>query len=93
MKEYISKDYIYSILLPRLLDSRGAEHYAYDCVKSEIDYTPDTEIIHLNTGIWEYWAGNLPRCPVCGYEYTDLLECDNFCGNCGADMRGKEDGK
>ena len=93
MKEYISKEYIYSILHPRLADSRGAEHYAYDCLKQEIDYAPKSEIVHLNSGTWEYWAGRLPRCPVCGYEYTDLLECDNFCGNCGADMRGVSNGR
>lgn len=44
-------------------------------------------------GQWEYWAGGLRKCPVCGHEYTDYLECYNFCGNCGADMRGTEDGK
>jgi uncharacterized protein (DUF983 family) len=37
-------------------------------------------------GTWEYWAGNLARCSVCGYEYTDYLECNNYCGNCGARM-------
>lgn len=40
MKEYISKEYLYSILSPRLNDSRGAEHYAYDYVKQEIDDVP-----------------------------------------------------
>ena len=40
MKEYISKEYLYSILSPRLNDSRGAEHYAYDYVKQEIDDAP-----------------------------------------------------
>lgn len=34
--------------------------------------------------LWETWAGGLPKCPSCGYEYTDKLECTNFCGNCGA---------
>ena len=44
-------------------------------------------------GQWEYWAGGLTRCPVCGYEYTDYLECKNYCGNCGAKMDGgKADG-
>lgn len=35
---------------------------------------------------WEYWAGGLARCPACGHEYTDYLECHNYCGNCGAEM-------
>ena len=37
---------------------------------------------------WKYWAGELPKCPKCGYEYTDYLECSNYCGNCGAKMKG-----
>lgn len=37
-------------------------------------------------GHWEQWAGNLEKCSVCGYEYTDLIECRNYCGNCGAKM-------
>jgi hypothetical protein len=44
----------------------------------------------VKRGRWEEWCG-LPRCPVCGYEYTDYLECKNYCGNCGADMRGEEE--
>lgn len=87
MEEYISKKYLYSILIPRLNDSRGAEHYAYDIIKKEIDHAPSSEIAHFIQGVWEYWAGNLAKCPCCGYEYTDLLECDNFCGNCGAIMK------
>ena len=38
----------------------------------------------VQQGTWEYWAGSLLRCPVCGYEYSDYLECKNYCGNCGA---------
>lgn len=90
MEEYISKKYLYNILNPRLCDSRGAEYYAYNVIKNEIDHTPTEEIVHFKTSVWECWAGSLPRCPACGYEYTDLLECDNFCGNCGAIMRKEE---
>lgn len=44
------------------------------------------EVAEVVRGRWEYWAGHLAKCPVCGYEYTDLLECNNYCGNCGARM-------
>lgn len=42
-------------------------------------------------GQWESWAAGLVRCTACGHEYTDRIECLNFCGNCGAIMRN--DGK
>ena len=32
---------------------------------------------------WEYWAGGLLKCPICGHEYIDRLECSNYCPNCG----------
>ena len=37
-------------------------------------------------GEWTTWAGGLAKCSVCGHEYTDMLECAEFCGNCGAPM-------
>ena len=87
MKEYISKEYLNRILSNYMADARGAEYYAYNCLTHEIQYAPDSEIVLVDKGVWEYWAGNILRCPVCGYEYTDLLECTNFCGNCGAKMQ------
>ena len=88
MKEYISKDYINNLLDSYRDDWWGPEYYACSIIQDDINDAPDSEIVCLQIGAWEYWAGRLPRCPVCGHEYTDLLECDNFCGNCGADMRG-----
>ena len=90
MKEYISKDYLYSILLPRLADSRGAEHYAYDCIRKEIDYAPDTEIVHFGQGHW-YPAddGDGDVCSACGEDFCNIyLETYRFkhCPNCGAIM-------
>lgn len=32
---------------------------------------------------WETWAGSLAKCPACGYEYCDMIECSDYCGNCG----------
>ena len=37
-------------------------------------------------GEWKKYAGNLVFCSVCGYKYLDYIECDNYCGNCGAKM-------
>lgn len=44
-------------------------------------------------GHWELREGynRLQRCSACGYKYNDLIECDNFCGNCGAKMDEKKD--
>ena len=68
-----------------ILKANPSLAYCIDNIKA-VDAKP------IVRGKWEYWAGSLARCPVCGYEYTDYLECDNFCGYCGADMRGVEDG-
>lgn len=41
-----------------------------------------------NTGKWKL-HGMIYYCSECGKEY-DEWNCGNFCGNCGADMRGEE---
>lgn len=38
------------------------------------------------TAVWFKYAGSLLRCSNCGYEYTDRIECTDYCGNCGAKM-------
>ena len=59
-----------------------AEQFYHPGCEVLVEYAP------VKHGHWEYWAGHLARCSVCGYEYTDLLECDNYCSNCGAQMDG-----
>ncbi len=62
-------------------------------VRAWLDDQPTVDAVEVIHGQWEYWAGGLPRCPVCGYEYADYVECKNYCGNCGAKMDGgNEDG-
>lgn len=105
MKEYISKDYLYSILNPRLNDSRGAEHYAYDCIKQEIDYAPDLSVVHVQVAHWipvevptgveafgfKEMAVEMFQCSVCD-GMVDVSEGDfKFCPHCGA-MMTKENG-
>jgi len=45
-------------------------------------------------GHWEIRKGfnRLQKCSACGYEYNDLIECDNYCGNCGAKMDEEVEG-
>ena len=43
-------------------------------------------------GEWlpQFEGARILKCSVCGYEYCDLIECGNYCGNCGAKMKGGE---
>ena len=91
MKEYISKEYLYSILNPRLNDSRGAEHYAYDCIKQEIDYAPDSDIVHFQQGHWiPYQTYDAFHCSECGRTEFNI---EPYC-HCGAIMtKGDSNGR
>lgn len=42
----------------------------------------------IRTRTWEH-DGEL-YCSVCGFAPYDERDCDNFCPNCGADMRGEK---
>lgn len=95
MEEYIIKEYIYGILTNHLNNSKGAEHYAYDCVKQEIDHAPDTEVVHMKHGQWmKYWCDNnligheYEECSICGCSMIDTNQFwdSKFCPNCGARM-------
>lgn len=47
---------------------------------------PSEKVIPIMHGHWIKYAGNLLMCSVCGCQYLDKIECDNYCGNCGAKM-------
>lgn len=50
-----------------------------------------SDVVEVRHGHWiPQWAGaRLVKCSVCGYEYCDLIECTDYCGNCGAKMDGE----
>ena len=56
-------------------------------VRHSIDQLCNSEPLY-----WETWAGDLLKCPACKHEYTDAVECTNFCGNCGTPLQFKKDG-
>ena len=83
MKEYISKDYIYSILNPNICDSRGAEHYAFSFMKREIDYAPDAEKVHFGVATW------IPVKVPTGVEafgFKETTVCALKCSECGGEI-------
>lgn len=43
-------------------------------------------------GYWIILGGNDHKCSVCKYVFHNYLEEQNFCPNCGCDMRGDGDG-
>ncbi len=61
-----------------------------DAFMSEIGEASTSDVAPVRHGTWVTWAGSLGKCSVCGYEYTDLIECNAFCGNCGARMDADE---
>lgn len=63
------------------------------CVFSPFKQFRQTAQPERKTGKWirEGWEAVYLRCSACGYrDYTE--EHNNFCPNCGADMRGEQDG-
>lgn len=92
--EYVQKGYLKAYLANRgikVVDYDEWEHLC-DCIDdakaADVRENVRGEWINKNKGIWN----TLPvyQCSVCGdydvrYELTD-----NFCPNCGADMRSKE---
>ena len=91
MSDYISisRDTAYEKLfqLPCKIDEDGYRWVLSRDVAHMIDEIPAFDVRPVVHGRWAFYAGGLVKCLACGYEYTDRLECDNFCGNCGADMK------
>lgn len=78
MAEYIEKNFALDVV------RRTSGDYAP--AFEEIAHATIADVIPVAHGEWRTYAGSLVACSVCGYEYLDYLECDNYCGNCGAKM-------
>ena len=55
-----------------------------------VHFKPTADVVEVRHGEWlpQFEGARLLQCSVCGYEYCDLIECGNYCGNCGAKMKG-----
>lgn len=55
----------------------------------QIDAIPAANVRPVIYGKWEYVSFMTVRCSNCKETFHEL-EADNFCPNCGADMRGED---
>lgn len=95
MAEYIDRD---------KLIAEGQKDGAFGYVSvEEIAKFPAADVVERKKGLWVEKALDTFRkysvtCPFCGAEYIDNYDGYvstgdfNFCPNCGADMRGEDNG-
>lgn len=67
---------------------------------SDIEDAPTADIVERKKGKWihkndkDYAGGGYEKCSCCGFRYCDwiFIEDAKYCPNCGADMRGENNG-
>lgn len=81
MSEYLSKEFIEKILDAHMIDSNGAEHYAYSTLKRELMVAPGTDVVEIKHGRWK--LHNVAGFDFFGAPVLHTLACD--CSVCGRD--------
>lgn len=81
-------------VMPRYIDAEKIEFFACSpwkaiVTKSSIDNIPTADVRENIHGKWEYVKWCEFRCSICGElsNSEPYKGCENFCPNCGADMR------
>lgn len=69
-------------------DVEIAEHAQWVSDVKAIEAVPSADVRPVVRGTWEKNGWSI-RCSVCGYDMPFATR--NFCPNCGADMRKKDD--
>lgn len=92
---YIEREAVKEKLSPMLNDPDAIDFWEWQC--SEIDDIPDADVRPVVRGKWipvgvDDMDEGMYKCSECGSEhfFPDILlgiSPDNFCANCGADMR------
>ena len=87
MSDYISRDYAVENMENFPWDTEHDRNAAIHLVR---ELVPAADVRPVVRGVWEYISFMTCRCSVCKEIFHELAG-DNFCPNCGADMRGKTD--
>lgn len=96
MADYIRRDIVLKII-NTVNDTGGFAGYADYCVLfDEIDTMPASNVQPVKHGEWEKKSTvGVFRCSLCQHIFmlgADEIDEYHFCPNCGADMRGDENG-
>lgn len=96
MADYIRRDIVLKII-NTVNDTGGFAGYADYCVLfDEIDTMPAADVQRVKRGEWEKKSSvGVFRCSLCQHIFmlgADEIDEYHFCPNCGADMRGDENG-
>ena len=92
MVEYINREDAFDVACAECEDGTF-----YD-IPSKIMAIPPADVVERKHGEWEtvyldqVYAGCRPRAIYCSYCHIVSAYRTPFCPNCGADMRGREDG-
>lgn len=92
MAEYIEREAVVRAFCEHCRDYVDKCTYDGTCEVDIIATVPTADVQPVKRGEWlcvghddkSYWY----RCSVCGYEeHENITKHDNYCPNCGADMR------
>ena len=86
MSRYIDVD-LFKKNNERLLDC-DFPYLCEDTLEEIIDSEPTADVRENVKGEWVELRNGVKRCSVCKFTSNHLMT-DNFCPNCGADMRGE----
>lgn len=85
--------YIDADKLKSVKSIQSADFNSIETIREWVDAQPTADVRENVRGEWietnktDEWYWHLSKCSVCGHEM--LLNEDNFCPNCGSDMRSK----
>lgn len=96
-KEGTKADFFTRANLVELASKYNHGQYCYENVKEIVESTSAAKVREIKYGKWlEHFAYGSWHydCPFCGDGYATMRRDrnpQNYCGNCGADMRGVEE--
>lgn len=91
MPEYIDREaaYPFAKKICDAIDSKEFQRLNFGMrILDWIDDIPAADVQPVVRGKWEHLGSDVWRCSQCGYGIMPWNAGQNFCPNCGADMRG-----
>lgn len=96
-KEYIERDHIVKFIENGLNNPDKVKAFGHDAAEilAEIHLAPTADVAPVVHGKWKLHDNGDGTCDQCGFRQKHIWDYDNwqnYCGVCGADMRGGKHG-